>query len=281
MTEPKVTDACGFIGLGSQGAPIARRMIDAGLNVTLWARRPQSLDAYRQTAARFAESPAALAAATQHIGVCVLNDDDVKQVCAELIPAMRPGGRIAIHSTVHPNTCQQLAAQAGERGIALIDAPVSGGAPAAEAGALTVMVGGEMGDFEAARPIFNTFGRLIVHLGPVGAGQIAKLINNTLMAANLAMAYNALQAGGKLGLARAALVQLLGASSARSFALDVCARMSSPTGFAHGASLLAKDVRLLGEVMHAGSRDFEGLRAAATPFLGLALGEPEPGDLAD
>src|SRR5438105_7571724 len=100
MTEANRLEPCGFIGLGSQGAPMARRMIDAGLDVTLWARRPQSLDPFRQTTARFAASPAELAARVRHVGLCVLDDDDVRQVCAELIPTMAPGGRIAIHSTV-------------------------------------------------------------------------------------------------------------------------------------------------------------------------------------
>jgi 3-hydroxyisobutyrate dehydrogenase len=266
-----VNSTCGFIGLGSQGAPMARRMIEAGLGVVLWARRPESLAPFRDTAAEFAASPAELAARVQHVGLCVVNDADVEQVCRELIPAMRPGARIAIHSTVHPQTCRSLAKQASARGLSLIDAPVSGGAPAAEAGALTVMVGGDANEVEAARPILSTFGRLIVHLGDVGAGQNAKLINNTLMAANVSVAHYALVAGAELGIARDALVQLLLASSARSFGLEVCARMISPTSFAHGAALLEKDVRLLGEVLGEGSSAFAQLGGAAEPFIQLAL----------
>jgi 3-hydroxyisobutyrate dehydrogenase len=263
---------CGFIGLGSQGAPMARRMLNAGLPVVLWARRQEALDAYRSTAAKFASTPAQLAAQADHVGVCVVNDMDVRQVCEELIPAMRPGGRIAIHSTVHPETCRALALQASMHQVALIDAPVSGGAPAADAGALTVMVGGSAEAFEAAKPIFATFGRLIVHLGDVGAGQVAKLINNSLMAANLSIAHHALTAGIELGIPREVLVQLLVASSGRSFALDVCARMPAPTSFEHGAALLEKDVRLLGEVAGSDSVPYIQLRAAAQPFIDLALG---------
>jgi 3-hydroxyisobutyrate dehydrogenase-like beta-hydroxyacid dehydrogenase len=201
-----------------------------------------------------------------------VNDADVQQVCEQLIPAMQPGGRIAIHSTVHPDTCRVLARQASMRGITLIDAPVSGGAPAAEAGALTVMVGGSAEAFAAAQPIFATFGRLIVHLGDVGAGQIAKLINNSLMAANLSVAHHALAAGVELGIPREALVRLLVASSGRSFALDVCARMPSPASFAHGAALLSKDVRLLGEVAGSENPLYIQLRDAALAFIALALG---------
>lgn len=267
MAERDLSIKCGFIGLGSQGAPMARRMIDAGLPVTLWARRPETLEPYRGTAATYAATVAELGAQVDHVGVCVVNDDDVRQVCGELIPAMRPGARIAIHSTVNPETCKAVAAQGAERGVRVIDAPVSGGAPGAEAGTMTVMVGGEAADLEAARPVFATFGKLIVLLGPVGAGQHAKLINNTLMAANLALAHNSLVAGDELGLSRDALVELLKASSGASFALGVAARMPSPAGFQHGGALLQKDVRLLGEVLGADDPAYAALRDAAVPFL--------------
>jgi 3-hydroxyisobutyrate dehydrogenase-like beta-hydroxyacid dehydrogenase len=271
MDQIKVASKCGFIGLGSQGAPMARRMIDAGLRVVLWARRLEALDPYRETTAEFAPSLPELAAQVEHVGVCVVNDADVKQVCGELIPAMRPGSRIAIHSTVHPDTCRMLARQAAARGCSLIDAPVSGGAPAAQAGALTVMVGGSAEAFESAKPVLSTFGRLIVHLGDIGAGQNAKLINNSLMAANLSVAHYALVTGAELGLARDALAQLLLASSARSFGLEVCTRMTSPTTFAHGAALLEKDVRLLVEVLGEANSAVAQLRGAAMPFIQLAL----------
>jgi 3-hydroxyisobutyrate dehydrogenase-like beta-hydroxyacid dehydrogenase len=246
-------------------------MIEAGLPTLLWARRPESLEPYRGTGARFAASIAELGAEAEHVGVCVVNDEDVRQVCAALIPAMRAGGRIAIHSTVHPDTCRAIERQAVERGLYLIDAPVSGGSPAAEVGALTVMLGGDPDAIELARPVFEAFGKLIVRLGEVGAGQHAKLINNALMAANMGVGDAALAAGDALGLSRQALVELLAASSGRSFALEVRARMPTPQAFAHGAALLAKDVRLLGEVMGPESADFQRIRDAGAAFLDAAL----------
>ncbi len=272
-----MSSKCGFIGLGSQGAPMARRMIDAGLRVVLWARRQEALAPYQGTTAEFASSLSELAVQIQHVGVCVVDDADVKQVCGELIPAMRPGTRIAIHSTVHPDTCRRLAQEASARGVSLIDAPVSGGAPAAEAGALTVMVGASAEAFHAAKPILGTFGKLIVHLGNVGAGQNAKLINNALMAANVSVAHHALAAGAELGIARDGLVQLLLASSARSFGLEVCSRMSVPTSFAHGAALLAKDVKLLDEVLGRDSAAGRVLRETAMSFIGLAVARSSAG----
>jgi 3-hydroxyisobutyrate dehydrogenase len=179
---------------------------------------------------------------------------------------MRAGSRIAIHSTIHPDTCTALADLAAKRGVALIDAPVSGGAPAAAAGTLTVMVGGDAAAVAAARPVFETFGETISHLGGVGAGQFAKLVNNSLMAANMALADAALGAGAALGLDRGALTELVKASSGRSYAFDVRARLPDIGLFGHGAKLLAKDVGLLASVLN-DDPCCAVLRGAAEPFL--------------
>jgi 3-hydroxyisobutyrate dehydrogenase len=260
----------GFIGLGSQGGAIARRMVEGGYELALWARRPDTLDPFRDTTATFAESVAQLGSECDHVGVCVVDDEGVKDICAQLIPAMKSGSRIVIHSTVHPQTCILLARQAAEKGISLIDAPVSGGGQGATAGTLTVMVGGEAEAVEAARPIFETFAGLIVHLGEVGAGQLAKLVNNSLMAAHVALGYEALVAGSALGIDKGALVELVRASSGRSFGFEVASRLPEPSAFAHGAKLLAKDVRLLGEVLgeHPAFRSFDQV---ASPFLQRAI----------
>ncbi len=258
----------GFIGLGSQGGPMARRMVEAGYPLTLWARRPESLEPYADTAAEYAGSIAELAERCDHVGICVLDDAGVKSVCAELIPAMKAGGRIAIHSTIHPQTCIDLAAEADAHGLMLIDAPVSGGGQGAAAGTLTVMVGGEADAVEAARPVFETFAGLIVHLGKVGAAQTAKLVNNSLMAAHVALAHAALESGHALGIDRQALADLIKVSSGRSFGFDVYARKPTPGAFAHGAKLLAKDIGLLGQLLP-GNPDYATMWDAAGPFLTL------------
>jgi 3-hydroxyisobutyrate dehydrogenase len=257
---------CGFIGLGSQGAPIARRMIKAGYPILLWGRREQTLEPFRNTPAIFARSIEALGDQADHVGLCVLDDGPVLEVCDRLIPVMRPGTRIAIHSTTHPKTSRAVAQQAAARQIAVIDAPVSGGAPAAEAGTLTLMVGGSQDVLADARPIFETFGRLIVHLGDVGSGQIAKIINNSLMAANLALAHSAVSAGTELGLDPKALGDLLNESSGRSFALEVYTRTSRPGAFTHSQDLLNK-VRLMGSLLGQSHPAFTPIREVAIPFL--------------
>ena len=123
----------GFIGLGSQGGPMAGRIIEAGFPTTLWARRPGSLEPFADTAAKVAGSPAELAAASDLVCLCVVGDADVEEVTAGengVLAGLKPGGVIAVHSTVHPKTCHALAKKAGAQGVSVIDAPVSGGAPA-------------------------------------------------------------------------------------------------------------------------------------------------------
>jgi 3-hydroxyisobutyrate dehydrogenase-like beta-hydroxyacid dehydrogenase len=247
---------------------MARRIVEAGYPLLLWARRAGALTPFTDTSADRVDSVAALGARAAHVGICVVDDAGVRQVCAELIPAMRPGGRIAIHSTVHPDTVVELASQAAARDIALLDAPVSGGGPAATAGTLTVMVGGDEQVAAAARPIFKTFGGLVVRVGGVGAGQMAKLVNNALMAAHLAVAHHALAAGAELGLDREALREIVKVSSGRSYGFEVYSRLPTAGAFGHGAKLLAKDIRLLGEVLGA-DPSFLPFREIAAPFLEL------------
>ena len=105
----------GFIGLGSQGGPMARAIVDAGYETTLWARRPESLEPYADTAAKYADSPAALAAASDIVCLCVVGDDDVRGLAygdEGLLAGLAPGGTIVIHSTIHPDTCRELADKA-------------------------------------------------------------------------------------------------------------------------------------------------------------------------
>jgi 3-hydroxyisobutyrate dehydrogenase-like beta-hydroxyacid dehydrogenase len=240
-------------------------MIDAGYPVLLWARRELTLEPFRDTAATIVPSIAELGAQADHVGLCVTDDAAVREVCDELVPAMRPGSRIVVHSTTHPATCRDIAYQARLQDLVLIDAPVSGGAPAAAAGALTIMVGGSADAVAAARPILETFANFIVHLGDVGTGQIAKLINNVLMAANLGLAHRALSAGSELGIDRQELLRLLYVSSGRSYGLEVYARQPSLAAFANRATLLEK-VRILGEVIGDQDPGFAVLRKAAAPL---------------
>ena len=141
----------GFIGLGNQGTPIARRIVEHGHQLALWARRPESTAPFADTTATVVPTPADVGAASDVVGICVFTDADVQDVLLGshgVLAGMAPGGVVAIHSTVLPDTCASLAQHAGERGIAVVDAPVSGGPAAAAAGRLLLMAGGD----DAASP---------------------------------------------------------------------------------------------------------------------------------
>ncbi|WP_106402645.1 NAD(P)-dependent oxidoreductase [Actinocorallia populi] len=244
----------GFIGLGSQGAPMARRIIEAGIPTTLWARRAETLESFAGTGARFAASPAEVGAASDLACVCVVDDAGVEEVVSGpngLLEGMRLGSVIAVHSTVHPDTCARLAERAAERGVGLVDAPVSGGGPAAEAGTLLVMAGGSPEDVERCAPVFRTYGDPVVHLGPLGAGQRAKLINNLLLAANLGVAEGAFALARAFGVDPEQLSVVLERGSGSSFATGMMGRSArftlEPMG-AKAGPLLQKDARIAGEL---------------------------------
>eukprot|EP00456_Euglypha_rotunda_P008534 TRINITY_DN116_c0_g2_i5.p3 TRINITY_DN116_c0_g2~~TRINITY_DN116_c0_g2_i5.p3 ORF type:complete len:246 (+),score=50.72 TRINITY_DN116_c0_g2_i5:2169-2906(+) len=245
-------------------------MIDSGLPMTLWARRSESLSPFVQTSATLTTDIAEFGRNVDHVGICVLDDGAVRQVFDALLSTMKPGSRIVIHSTINPGLCASLAKEAAAKGIDLLDAPVSGGGRAAAVGKLTVMVGGDAAVFEAALPILQTFGSLIVRLGEAGAGQMAKLINNSLMAANFAMGHHALEAGVALGIDLHALANLINSGSGRSFGFETRAKQSWPQSFAHGAKLLSKDVHLLGAALDSEVR-YAPFRDVALPVLKIAL----------
>ncbi|EJL31138.1 NAD(P)-dependent oxidoreductase [Novosphingobium sp. AP12] len=260
----------GFIGIGSQGGPMAHRML-ARFPLTVWARRPEAAAAFAEAGAEVAGSVEELGAACDHVGLCVVNDADVLDICAKLVPAMKSGSLLALHSTVLPETAEAVERLCAARGVAMVDAPVSGGSPGAQAGTMTVMCGGSAEAFEQAQPVFESFGKLIVLLGPVGAGQKAKIVNNALMAANMGLAQAALQAGEALGVERRALAELVNASSGRSFGFEVYARVPEPRAFEHGARMLLKDTDLLAAILP-GSPDTQLLETSAKSFLLLATG---------
>jgi 3-hydroxyisobutyrate dehydrogenase-like beta-hydroxyacid dehydrogenase len=174
-----------------------------------------------------------------------VNDADVEQVFDAMLPSIGSGTIVAVQSTVHPDTCRRLAERAAPRGAIVIDAPVSGGAPAADAGTLLVMVGGDADAVERARPVFETYGNPVVHIGPLGTGQLAKLVNNVIFTAHLTVADDALALGEAWGLDRAALARVLTSGSGNSFAIPIVAGMGFDLLRAQAAPLLRKDVDIV------------------------------------
>jgi 3-hydroxyisobutyrate dehydrogenase len=228
---------------------MARRIIDAGYPTTLYARRLATLEPFGNSAA-IAASPAELAAASDIVCVCVIDDAGVEDVLTAesgVLAGLQPGGIVAIHSTIHPDSCRRLATLVAQRGGALVDAPVSGGAAAAAEGRLLVMAGGDAASVKRCSPVFETFAGHIAYLGDVGAGQITKLINNLLFTAQLATASGALDLAVTFGIERGSLAGVLAHGSGASFALGVTASLggSASAMTRQGAELLQKDVRLM------------------------------------
>jgi 3-hydroxyisobutyrate dehydrogenase len=272
----------GFVGLGSQGGPIARRILDTGHATVVWARREAATDEFRSAGAAVAADLADLGARSDVLGVCVVDDDDVRSVLlgpSGALQAMRPGSTVLVHATLHPDTCRELEAVASASGVHLLDAPVSGGGAAAAAGTLLVLVGGDATSLSRVRGVVASYGDPIIHVGGMGAGQLAKLVNNALMAAQLALADDAASLARQLGLDADTLVGALGHGSGSSFALGVFGRLGGLDGFGHGATLLAKDIGILAAVASAAGIDRAPLVDAARVLLvktGTAPSGPHP-----
>ncbi len=253
----------GFIGLGSQGGPMAQQIVDAGYATTLWARRPETLEQYEGTSAIFAASPAEVGSASDVLCVCVVDDAGVDEILrgdAGALSTLADGSIVVIHSTVRPSTCIRL--QADHPALRILDAPVSGGGHKAAARELLVMVGGDEATLDECRPILETFGNPVLHLGPLGAGQEAKLLNNTLFTAQLALAAEVFDVASQRGLDQASVAQILATGSGRSFAADIVGGSGfNLDSMAAGAgTLLAKDVGIL--AAHTGLTDSPLLNAA-------------------
>lgn len=272
----------GFIGLGSQGAPMARRIVDAGYPTTLWARRPDSLTAFADSPARVSSSPSDLGAASDVVGICVVDDADVEEVVAGergVLAGMREGGVIVVHSTIHPDTCHRLSTLAGKRDVRLIDAPVSGGGAAAAEGRLLLMAGGDAETVEYCRPVFATYADPIVHLGPLGSGQLTKLLNNVLFTANLATSAGAIALGRSLDVDPASLAEVMSYGSGSSFALDRIAPAGTIDRIAqHAGALLRKDVRLMSEIIEAESVSPDVVMTAAEAALEIMAARRPAGE---
>ncbi|QSE90505.1 NAD(P)-dependent oxidoreductase [Rhodococcus pseudokoreensis] len=170
----------GYIGLGNMGAPMAKRLLDRPGTLIVCDTRPEALEPFGKAGAKITTSPQEVAANADVISVTVLNDEQVRAVVTELLDTARPGTVVAVHSTISDVTAVELADRCRDRGVDLIDAPVSGGAPGAHQGKLAVMVGGSEDAFEKVREPFGHWAELVVHAGDVGAGTRMKLARNLL-----------------------------------------------------------------------------------------------------
>ncbi|MEH3142243.1 MAG: NAD(P)-dependent oxidoreductase [Mycobacterium kyogaense] len=186
MTEPTL----GYIGLGNQGAPMAKRLVDWPGGLIVFDMRAEAMTPLAEAGATLADSVTDVAAADV-ISVTVLTDAQVRAVVAELADHVRPGTVIAIHSTIEPDTAPELADKLRDKGIRIVDAPVSGGAAAAANGELAVMVGADDASYEIVKPVFKRWASMVVRAGEPGAGTRMKVARNMLTFVGFAAAFEA------------------------------------------------------------------------------------------
>ncbi len=175
-----------FIGLGVMGAPIARHLAAAGHDLLVYNRSPSKADAWAKAhGGRSASSAAEAAEGADAVFTCVGTDDDLAEVTlgpTGAFRAMRPGALFIDHTTVSARIARQLGVEGKDRGLLVLDAPMTGGQAGAENGRLSLMCGGTKKAFEAAQPLMQAYAVRIVHIGRSGAGQIAKMVNQIAMA---------------------------------------------------------------------------------------------------
>lgn len=197
-----MSEKIGFIGLGIMGRGMAHNLLKAGFDVTVWNRTASRMDEFAQAGASIASNPAEVAAQCDVTMVCVSDTPDVEAVIlgeAGVLEGTGDGKLIIDHSTISPHATQAIAARLNEKGAQLLDAPISGGSEGAVNGTLSIMVGGEADQFERAQPYLQAVGKTITHVGPQGAGQMVKLVNQILVVGNMLAVSEALlfaQAGG-------------------------------------------------------------------------------------
>jgi len=179
-----MSERIGFIGLGIMGSGMARNLLTKGHALCVWNRSPERLAPILEAGATAAESPAALAARSDLVMICVSDTPDVEQVAlgpGGVLEGLSPGSLVVDHSSISPRATRRLAEAAAAEGAHWLDAPVSGGSEGAARGTLSIMVGGDPAQLERARPYLEAYGTTITHVGPSGAGQIAKIVNQILV----------------------------------------------------------------------------------------------------
>ena len=262
----------GFVGLGVMGLPMARNLRAAGFEVAGWARREATIERARAEGIEVRATPAALAADREFMVTMVTTSEDVLEVALGpdgLVAAASPGAVLVDMSTVAPATSRELAKACARRGLGFLDAPVSGGSFGAEAGTLTIMAGGDAAAVDRCRPLFEAMGDpdRVFHVGPVGSGEIVKLVNNMLVGSISAATLEALMVGVRAGVDLKTLVDVVSVSSGASVQLSGQLKLRALAGeFDPGFAtrLLVKDMRLAAEMAAASGQD--------TPVTDLARG---------
>jgi 3-hydroxyisobutyrate dehydrogenase len=212
----------GFVGLGTMGGAMAANLARAGFSVRAWNRTPGRASELTDLGVTFARTAAAAASDAEVVITIVSDTPDVEAVLFGpdgVADGARPGTVVVDMSTISPSATREFAARLSERGIRLLDAPVSGGSEGAKKGTLSIFVGGDAAALDEARPVLAAMGTTITHLGPVGSGQAAKAINQVILAGTYLGVAEGIVLGLKAGLDVEALVAALSGGAAQSWVL--------------------------------------------------------------
>jgi 2-hydroxy-3-oxopropionate reductase len=217
----------GFIGLGVMGKPMARNLMAAGHELVVYSRTRADVDELAGEGATGASSPREIGAACGTTIAMLPDSPQVEEVFGGedgVLAGAGPGSLVIDMSTISPVVTRALAARAGERRVGYVDAPVSGGDVGAREGTLSIMAGGSEEDFERARPLFEALGKTVVHVGPVGAGQVVKACNQVVVALTIEAVGEALVLGSKAGVDPATIIQVLSGGLAANRVMEVRGR---------------------------------------------------------
>ncbi|MBW3624422.1 MAG: 2-hydroxy-3-oxopropionate reductase [Armatimonadetes bacterium] len=239
----------GFIGLGIMGKPMARNLLNAGFEVAVWNRTASRMDELVNEGARASGSPQEAAQGKDIVITIVTDSPDVEAVVLGeqgIIHGAKPGAVVVDMSTISPEVTRSIAERLKERGIDMLDAPVSGGDKGAIEGTLSIMVGGEESVFERAMPVFRAMGKTITHVGPNGAGQTVKLCNQITGALNILAVSEAVVFAAKSGVDLSKMLQAIGGGAASSWMVQNLGPRMVKGDFEPGfmVKLQQKDLRL-------------------------------------
>lgn len=242
----------GFIGAGHMGLPMVRRLVTAGWDVVAFARRAESRAQCEAVGACSTDDLQNAVRDAVAVVVCLFADAQIREFALgpnSFLGSMEPGALLVVHTTGSPATARQLAMQGTERGIRVVDAPVSGSAQDIEQGHVTVLLGGEPNDIERAAALLVAYGDPIVPIGPLGSAMAVKLLNNALFAAQVQLAGEVERVAAGFDVEMSTVAQAILQSSGSSYAMGVVARYGSLAAVAAAAGpFLAKDVDLINEV---------------------------------
>jgi len=239
-----------FIGLGVMGSPMAGHLSKMGHAVTVFNRTTAKAEAWvAQHGGQMASTPADAAKGSDIVFACVGNDDDLRSVTMGpkgVFAGMEAGSVFVDHTTASADVARELAAFGADKGIGVLDAPVSGGQAGAENGALTVMVGGEKTVFDQALPLMDVFARSVQLMGPAGAGQLTKMVNQICIAGLVQGLSEGIQFAEQAGLDPTAVIEVISKGAAQSWQMENRYKTMIAGEFDHGFAVdwMRKDLAI-------------------------------------